>query len=118
MLASRAHDACSQYGGVTRKRPAAVTSRGSYRFNPKEPATSTVLRYIRYLKAMEPEKQENYVALLDNTWPKLINRLKVSLRPTDRGLEPLLARYGDPISLNLSRDARSRSAGASGTSSE
>ena len=78
MLASRAHDACSQSGGVTRKRPAAVTSRGSYRFNPKEPATSTVLRYIRYLKAMEPEEQPNYVALLDNTWPTLINRLKVT----------------------------------------
>ena len=69
MLASRVHDACSQSGGVTRKRPAAMTSRGSYRFNPKEPATSTVLRYIRYLKAMEPEKQDNCVALLDNTWP-------------------------------------------------
>ena len=64
MLASRAHDACSQSGGVTRKRPAAMTSRGSYRFNPKEPATSTVLRYIRYLKAMEPEEQDNYVAFL------------------------------------------------------
>ena len=118
MLASRAHGACSQSGGVTRKRPAAVTSRGSYRFNPKEPATSTVLRYIRYLKAMEPEEQESCVALLDITWPKMVNRLKVSLRPTDRGLEPLLAKYGDPISLILSRDARSRSAGASGTASD
>ena len=118
MLASRVHDACSQSGGVTRKRPAAVTSRGSYRFNPKEPATSTVLRYIRYLKAMEPEKQENYVALLDNTWPTLINRLKASLRPKDHGFEPILAKCGDPISLNLSRDARSRSAGASGTASD
>ena len=70
MLASRVHDACSQSGGVTRKRPAAVTSRGNYRFNPKEPATSTVLRYVRYLKAMEPEEQDNRVARLDNTWPK------------------------------------------------
>ena len=118
MLASRVHDACSQSGGVTRKRPAAVTSRGSYRFNPKEPATSTVLRYIRYLKAMEPDKQENYVACLDNTWPKLVNRLKVSLRPKDRGLEPLLARHGDPFLFILSRDARSRSASASGAASD
>ena len=118
MLASRDHDACSQSGGVTRKRPAAMTSRGSYRFNPKEPSISTVLRYIRCLKAMEPEDQDNYVAFLDNTWPNLVNRLKVSLRPKDRGLEPLLAKYGDPISLNLSRDARSRSAGTSGTASD
>ena len=108
MLASRA---------PTRKRPAAVTSRGSYRFNPKEPAASTVLRYIRYLKAMEPGEQENYVAFLDNTWPKLVNRLKISLRRKDRALEPLLARYGDPISVILSRDASSSSS-ASGSASD
>ena len=117
MLASRVHDACSQSGGVTRKRPAAMTSRGSYRFNPKEPATSTVLRYIRYLKAMEPEEQDNYMAFLDNTWPKLVNRLKVSLRRKDRALEPLLARCGDPISVIRSRDASSSSS-ASGSASD
>ena len=109
MLAARIHDACSQSGGVTRKRPAAMTSRGSYRFNPKEPATSTVLRYIRYLKAMEPDEQDNYMAFLDNTWPTLVNRLKVSLRRKDRALEPLLARYGDVIPMSLSHDARSSS---------